>query len=151
MSEGNDEYRRTAKINASPEGTTAIAWWLCVVVILGALLTATGGILALVHPTMLVSPHDEINGAVHIYAGYLASRNLALAAMLVVLLSLRARLALGNLMVLIAFIQLLDACMDCAEGQWMIAPGVLVFGMVFLIGATRLSGYPFWRSRAWAQ
>jgi|SRR5580704_950694 hypothetical protein len=151
MSERNDEYPGTAKTNASPEGTTAIAWWLYVVVILGALLTATGAILAIVHPTMLVSPHDEINGAVHIYAGYFASRNMALAVMLVVLLSLRARRALSNLMVLISFIQLLDACMDCAEGRWMIAPGVLVFGVVLLIGATRLSGYPFWRSAAWAQ
>jgi hypothetical protein len=151
MSERNDEYRGAAKLNASPEGTAAIAWWLYVVVILGALLTATGAILALVHPTMLVSPYDEINGAVHIYAGYLASRNMALAVLLVVLLSLRARRALGNLMVLVALIQLFDACMDCAEGRWMIAPGVLVFGMVFLIGATRLSGHPFWRSAAWAQ
>ena len=32
---------------------------------------------------MLVSPHDEINDAVHIYAGYLASRNMALAVMLI--------------------------------------------------------------------
>jgi hypothetical protein len=150
MSERNDEHRGTAKANAFPEGIAPIAWWLCLIVIFGALLTATGAILALVHPKMLVSPHDEINGAVHIYAGYFASRNMALAVMLVALLSLRARRALSNLMVLIAFIQLLDACMDCAEGRWVIAPGVLVFGVVFLVGAARLSGYPFWRSGAWA-
>ena len=65
-----------------------IAWWLRVVIVLGAFLTAMGGIIALVHPAMLVSPHDEINGAVHIYAGYLAARNLALAIMLVALLLL---------------------------------------------------------------
>lgn len=130
--------------------TPAIPWWITAVVLLGALLTATGAILALVHPAMLVSPHDEINAAVHVYAGYLTARNGALAFMLLILLSLRAR-ALGNLMVLIALIQILDACIDCFEGRWMIVPGVLVFGLVFLIAAARLSGYPFWRSQAWTQ
>ena len=100
---------------------------------------------------MLVSPHDEINAAVHVYAGYLTARNGALAFMLLVLLGLRARRALGNLMVLVALIQILDACIDCFEGRWMIVPGVLVFGLVFLIAAARLSGYPFWRSQAWMQ
>lgn len=127
-----------------------IAWWLRVVIVLGAFLTAMGGIIALVHPAMLVSPHDEINGAVHIYAGYLAARNLALAIMLVALLLLQAKRALGNLMVLVGFIQLLDTCMDVAEGRWTIAPGVLVFGLVFLAGAVRLcDGYAFWRVEAW--
>ncbi len=131
--------------------TPAIPWWVTAVVLLGALLTATGAILALVHPAMLVSPHDEINAAVHVYAGYLTARNGALAFMLLVLLGLRARRALGNLMVLVALIQILDACIDCFEGRWMIVPGVLVFGLVFLIAAARLSGYPFWRSQAWTQ
>jgi len=117
---------------------------------MGALLTAMGGIIALVHPAMLVSPHDEINGAVHIYAGYLAARNLALAFLLVALSVLQAKRALGNLMALVGFIQLLDACMDVAEGRWTIVPGVLVFGLVFLGAAARLcDGYPFWRVEAW--
>jgi len=106
--------------------------------------------IALVHPALLVSPHDEINGAVHIYAGYRAARNIALAFMLVVLLVLGARRALGNLMVLVGFIQLLDACMDVVEGRWTVAPGVLVFGLVFLFVAARYSdGFPFWRIEAW--
>ena len=128
-----------------------IAWWLNAIVILGAALTAMGAIIALVHPAMLVSPHDEINGAVHIYAGYLAARNLALAFMLVALLLIGARRALGNLMVLVGLIQILDACMDVAEGRWAIAPGVSIFALVFLIGAARLSGFPFWRLAAWKQ
>ena len=131
--------------------TPAIPRWITAVVLLGALLTATGAILALVHPAMLVSPHDEINAAVHVYAGYLTARNGALAFMLLVLLGLRARRALSNLMVLIALIQILDACIDCFEGRWMVVPGVLVFGLVFLIAAARLSGYPFWRSQAWME
>ena len=128
-----------------------IAWWIRVAVILGAALTAMGAVIALLQPAMLVSPHDEINGAVHIYAGYLVSRNLAIAILLVALLVLGARRALGNLMVLVGMIQLLDVCMDVAEGRWAIVPGILVFGIVFLVGAARLSGFPFWRVEAWSR
>lgn len=142
---GNEAVSRRGVTTGEP-----IEWWLRLVVFLGASLTAMGAVIALVHPAMLVSPHDEINEAVHIYAGYLAARNLALATMLVVLLVLQARRALGNLMVLVGFIQLLDACMDVAEGRWTIAPGVLVFGLVFLAGAARLcDGNAFWRVAAW--
>jgi hypothetical protein len=100
---------------------------------------------------MLVSPNDEINGAVHIYAGYFASRNMALAIMLIALLSLSAKRALSNLMVLVALIQLLDACIDCAEARWPIVPGVIVLGLIFLFGASRLSNNPFWKSEFWTR
>lgn len=127
----------------------AIPWWVRVVVLLGALLTAMGAVIAIVHPAMLVSPHDEINGAVRIYAGYLAARNGALALMLMVLLVMGAKRALGNLMVLVGLIQLLDVGMDIAEGRWSIVPAVLVFGIVFLVTAARVCGYPFWKADAW--
>jgi hypothetical protein len=124
--------------------------WVRLIVILGAMLNVLGAVIALVHPAMLVSPRDEINRAVQIYAGYLAARNLALAFTLVALLVVGARRSLGNLMVLVGLIQLLDACMDVYEGRWAVVPGVLIFGLIFLIGATRLSdGNPFWKLRAW--
>ena len=103
----------------------------------------------MVNPAMLVSPHDEINGAVHIYAGYLASRNLALAGMLLALLMIGARRALGNLVAIVGLIQFLDACMDVAEGRWTVAAGVVVFGVLFLFAATRFSGAAFWKVEAW--
>jgi hypothetical protein len=126
-----------------------IGWWPPAVVLLSIVLTAMGGMIALVHPVMLVSPHDEINGAVHIYAGYLAARNLALAGMLLALLILGARRALGNLVAIVGLIQLLDGCMDVAEGRWVVAPGVAVLGLILLIAAARFSGAPFWRIEAW--
>lgn len=126
-----------------------IPWWVRVSVILGASLLAMGAVIAILQPAMLVSPRDEINGAVRIYAGYLAARNGALALMLVVLLVIGAKRALGNLMVLVGLIQLLDIAMDVAEGRWPIIPGVLVFGVVFLAAAARVSGYPFWKAEAW--
>lgn len=144
-------YDSPAAASAATELTIAIPWWIYLIVILGAFLTGMGAVIALVHPAMLVSPHDEINGAVRIYAGYLASRNVALALLLLVLLLLKARRALSNLMVLVGFIQMLDVCMDCKEGRWAIMPGVLLFGLVFLLGAARLSGNPFWKLKAWTQ
>jgi hypothetical protein len=127
----------------------ALPVWLLASVILGAILIAAGGLIALIDPGMLVSPDAEINHAVRVYAGYLASRNLALAIMLLVMLGLRARRALGSLMVLTAFVQLLDAAMDCVEGRWPLVPGVAVFAIVFFLGASRLFGQPFWKFAAW--
>jgi hypothetical protein len=111
---------------------------------------AAGGIVALANPAMLASPHDQINGAVHIYAGYLASRNLCIAAMLLVLLATRSTRALAHLTVLTAFIQIVDAGFDCVEGRWPIVPGVLILGVLFFLAAARLSGHPFWKAEAWS-
>ncbi len=99
---------------------------------------------------MLVSPHDQINGAVHIYAGYLASRNLCIAALLFVLMAIRKTRALGNLLALTGFIQLADAILDAVEGRWPIVPGVFVLGLLFLFAAERLSGHAFWKTEAWS-
>jgi hypothetical protein len=52
-------------------------------------------------------------------------------------------------MALFALVQLLDVCIDCAEGRWTIVPVVLLLGVLFSIGAARLAGSPFWRREAW--
>jgi hypothetical protein len=98
---------------------------------------------------MLVSTNAEITASVRVYAGYLVSRNLALAVMLVAMLAVRAHGSLKGLMVLTAIIQLLDAGMDLMEGRWTIEPGVLVFAVVFLLGAARLNSRPLWKISAW--
>jgi hypothetical protein len=142
-------FRSTARSRSGASG--AIPWWLRTIVVAGALLMVTGALIALLHPVLLVSPHDEINGAVHIYAGYLASRNLGLAIMLVAAMSLRATGMLNTLMLLTAFTQLLDAGIDCLEGRWVVIPGVVLIGLLFFVGAARLSRYPFWKLEAWRQ
>jgi hypothetical protein len=129
---------------------SAIPLWVRVFVIVGGLLMILGGLIALVNPSMLMSPHDEITNGVKIYAGYVVARNLALGLFLPILLILRARRALGSMMVILGFIQILDSIMDCIEGRWAIVPGVLVLGIFYLIAAARVSGAPFWRSDAWA-
>ena len=102
---------------------------------------AAGALIALLHPAMLVSPRDQINEAVRVYAGYLVSRNLALAVMLLVALTRSARESLRILIILTAFIQLLDAGLDAFEGRWALVPGVLIFAMAFFIAAAWLSRY----------
>ncbi len=123
--------------------------WVRAVVVLGAVLMATGAVLAFVRPQMLVSPHDEINGAVRIYADYLTSRNLTIASMLLAALAIRARNMLHSLILLTGFVQTLDAVVDIAEGRWVIVPGVAVLAILFFLAAARLSGYPFWSVEAW--
>ena len=87
-------------------------------------------------------------GAVHIYAGYLFSRNATLAILLVASMIFRSKGTLNTLILLTAFVQLLDAAVDCMEGRWVIVPGVLIFGLLFLLASVRLSGHPFWRKEA---
>jgi len=135
--------------NVRSEENRSIPRWASVIVILGALLMAAGAIIALVHPAMMVSPGADINVAARVYAGYLVSRNLAIAMMLLVLLALRARAVLGGFMVLTGLIQVLDIGMDAVEGRWGLIPGILVFALVFLMGASRVAGRPFWKVSAW--
>ncbi len=128
----------------------ALPIWVKVVVVLSSLLMGLGAVIALVQPAMLVGPHAEINQAVRVFAGYLTSRNLTLAVMLLVLLAVGARRALGNLAAVVGVIQLVDFMVDCGEGRWTVAPGVLVLGILLLVAAARISGQPFWRRAAWS-
>jgi hypothetical protein len=123
--------------------------WANGLVILCAVLTAMGGVIAMVKPEMLVGPHAEISEAVRIYAGYLTARNLTLAVMLAVLLMIGARRALGNLVAVVGLIQIADFVVDCAEARWPVAAGVLVLGILLLVAAARISGAGFWRRAAW--
>jgi hypothetical protein len=149
------EYKsglKTVNKNASSFGeNSAIRLLPKAIAILGALLLVAGAIIALFRPGILVSPHDEINEAVRIYAGYLASRNLSLAIMLLAALGLGAKRMLNSLLLLIALIQSLDAVIDAVEGRWPIVPGVAFLALLFFTAAAFLSGHPFWQTQAWKQ
>ncbi len=127
----------------------SIPLWVRAFVIVGGLLMMLGGVIALARPSMLISPTDQITSGVHIYAGYFAVRNLALGLFLTLLLLLRARRALGLLLVLVGSIQMLDVIMDCIEGRWAIVPGVVVLCVLYFFAAARVSGAPFWRRESW--
>jgi hypothetical protein len=125
------------------------SWWIRIVVIVGALLMGTGAVLSLVDPAMLVGRESQMNGAAQVFAGYFAARNLAMAGLLLVLAIMQAGRALGHVLALVGLIQLFDCALDCLEGRWTIAPGVLVLGVLFLLAASKLCGGPFWRRQAW--
>jgi hypothetical protein len=123
----------------------SLPWWVNATVIAGALLLGAGGIIALVRPEMLVSPHAEMNSAARVYAGYLVSRNLALAIMLFAAWVNGARQALSGLMALAALVQFLDMGLDAAEGRIALVPGVIALGVVFSLAAARICGRLFWK------
>jgi hypothetical protein len=138
-----DNYR-------TPQSVVHIPWWVAIVVILGALLTATGAVISKIDPTLLTngSPMTE---AARVYADYMFARNLSLALMLLLLLALRARRMLAGFMALIALIQVIDVIDDLVRGAYVLVPGLLVFAIVFLIGAWRLFGEAIWHADAWRE
>ena len=119
--------------------------WVIATVMAGALLLGAGGIIALVRPEMLISPQAEMNSAARVYAGYLVSRNLALAIMLLAALGTGARQALSGLLALAALVQFIDMVLDAAEGRIALVPGVIALGVLFSLAAARMCGRPFWK------
>ena len=133
-----------------PQSVVRIPLWVSIVVILGALLTATGAVISKVDPTLLTngSPMTDV---ARVYADYLFARNLPLAVMLLFLLAVKARRMLAGFMVLTAFIQLVDVINDLARGAFLLVPGLLIFAAVFLIGAWQLFGQAIWHVDAWRE
>ncbi|MDQ2715057.1 MAG: hypothetical protein M3Z08_09130 [Chloroflexota bacterium] len=131
----------------APQPVASIPWWIYIAVILGAVLTVTGAIVSKVDPTMLAN--GPITDAARVYADYLFARNLPLAVMLLILLATGARRMLAGFMVLMALIQMLDVINDLFRGDFLLVPGLLVFAIVFLLGAWRLFGQAVWHVDAW--
>ena len=127
-----------------------IPLWVSIVVMLGALLYITGAVISKVDPTLLTNG-SPMTDAARVYADYLFSRNLSLAVMLFVLLAAKARKILAAFMILVALIQCLDVINDLARGAFVLVPGLLLFAIVFLLGASRLLGQPFWHISAWQE
>lgn len=119
-------------------------------ILLQILLLSASAAISKVDPTLLTngSPMTE---AARVYADYLSARNLALAVVVLLLLAIRARRRLAGLMILVALIQLLDVGDDLARRAWLLFPDVLVFAIVFLLGARRLLGQALWHVAAWRE
>jgi hypothetical protein len=132
----------------TPQSIVRIPLWVSIVAILGAVLTATGAVISKVDPTLLTNG-SPMTDAARIYADYMFARNLPLALMLLFLLAVRARRMLAGFMVLTALIQIVDVIDDLARGAFLLVPGLLVFAIVFLVGAWRLFGQPVWHGDAW--
>ena len=125
-----------------------IPLWVSIVVILGALLTITGAVISKVDPTLLTNG-GSMTDAARVYADYMFARNLAVAILLLFLLAARARRMLAGFMVLTALIQTIDVFDDLARGAFALVPGLVLFAVVFFVGASLLFGRPFWQMAAW--
>jgi hypothetical protein len=79
-----------------------------------------------------------MNQAAYVYAGYLVSRDLALAAMLIAALALRAYHVLVGLMALTALTQVIDSIVDATTGRASLLPVILVFAVAYFIAAIRI-------------
>lgn len=147
--EPSNDFMQTG--NPAPSQSVGrIPLWIAIAVILGALLSLTGAVISKVDPTILTngSPMTE---AARVYADYTFARNLSLAIMLLLLLALRARHMLAGFMVLVALVQVVDVIDDLTRGAFLLVPGLLVFAIVFLVGAWQLFGQPIWRADAWRE
>jgi hypothetical protein len=111
--------------------------WVVLAAVLAAALLVTGGVLALVKPAMLAGPQAAGNDAVRIFAGYIASRNLSIALVLLGGLLLRRQQLVAAALLLVGFVQYADALFDAIEGRWPIVPGVLLLGTLFLLAAAK--------------
>lgn len=125
-----------------------ISWWVATIVILGAVLTLTGAVISKLAPVILTN-NTAMTDAARVYADYLFARNLPLALMLLFLLAIRARRMLAGFMVLTALIQFVDVTNDLARGDFTLVPGLLVFAIVFLLGAWSLFGQAVWHVDTW--
>jgi hypothetical protein len=81
---------------ARGSGSTGLPVWPQVIAALAAVLLATGAAIALFNLGVLVGPHEQINEAARVYAGYLASRNFALAEFLLGALVSRSKSLLNH-------------------------------------------------------
>ena len=146
LTQSNDSIQ--AKDIRTPSSVRRIPWWVAIVVIIGALLTVTGAVISKVSPTLLTDG-SPMTAALQVYANYVFARNLPLAVMLLLLLAMRARQMLAGFMVLVALIQIVDVLNDLARGVFLLVPGLLVFAIVFLLGAWQLFGQAIWHRNAW--
>ena len=140
---------QTNKLSTS-QPRERIPLWVSIVVILGTLLTVTGAVISKLDPTLLTNG-SAVTETARVYIDYMFARNLALAVMLLLLLVVRARKMLAGFMVLIAFIQLIDVGDDLVCGALQLVPGLLVFAIVFLLGAWRLFGSAIWHVNVWRE
>lgn len=123
--------------------------WVVAVVLAVSAVTITGAAVALLHPALLVGRDADIDPAAKVYAGYLISRNVALAVALLTLLVLRCHQMLAGALVFTALVQVLDAAIDAATGRVVLLPILAVLSAALLAAATRLSRQPLWHPDAW--
>ena len=112
------------------------------IAVVGALLMGAVGAISLFAPRTLLQAVGEggqtINAGTQIFANYTGTRNLAAAAVLLILVAVRSRRVLAGLLVTVALTNLLDAITDLAAQRWPAVPGPIIFTIAYLAAALLL-------------
>lgn len=120
----------------------ALPWWVITIALIAATLMAVGAGIALVRPGLLTGSVGPVTPEVRIFAAYLVSRNLAIAALLFLALVTRARPLLGAMLLLTGLVQAVDAVFDATDGRLALVPGIAIFAAALLASAFRLRAAP---------
>jgi hypothetical protein len=115
--------------------SSAVAWLVRVVVVLGAVANGVVGALSLVAPRTFLGavghPDEPLSAGVQVFAAYTGTRDLAVALLLLVLLAARSTRPLAGVVLLVALTNTLDGLDALASQRWAQLPGALVFAAVF--------------------
>ena len=124
--------------------TTRIPAWVAVIVSIGTLITAVGGLVAWLHPATLIPAGSPLTHGVDLYGQRMAARNLALSVVLIALLAARAVRPLAAVMTVVVLVEIGDTISAVVNADWAQASGVAV-AVAFAWAASRLLGAPLWR------
>lgn len=123
---------------------TRIPPWVTVIVIIGALITVVGGLVAWLHPATLIPAGSPVTHGVDLYGQRMAARNLALGTALIVLLAARAARPLAAVMAVLVLVEIGDTISAIVNADWAQASGVVV-AVAFAWAVSRLLGAPLWQ------
>src|SRR5262249_37763086 len=126
--------------------SSAAAWLVRGVVVLGAVVNGVVGALSLVAPGTFLGavghPDEPLSAGVQVFAAYTGTRDLAVALLLLVLLAARSTPRLAGVVLLVALTNPLDGLDALASQRWAQLPGALTFAVVFVTVAIWLLRRP---------
>jgi hypothetical protein len=126
-----------------------VARWIKGVVVLTVCLNVVGATIAVANPGAMLPAGEHMTSAARLYAGYLVSRDLSLAVVLLAFLVIRARQGLAAALLMGALTQVFDIVIDTSSGRAVLVPGLIVLCGLLLLAAGGASGAPVWRRSAW--
>lgn len=116
------------------------------IVVLDALTTTIFGVLSLFAPNTflsIVGVHGEqLTTGTQVFAAYTGARELAIAALLIILLIMRSTRALPALMLVTALANAVDGVHGLITQRWAQVPGAFAFAIIFLAAAIWLFNQP---------
>jgi len=124
-------------------GVGALWWTSATIVVAGALVLGTAGLLSLFAPGAMLAlvghAGDQPSPGTRVFADYFGTRDVAIAVALLVLLAVRSSRALPAVLLLAALANGLDAVVALTAQRWPQLPGALGFAIAFLVAAVLLS------------